>query len=57
MNLHVAADDLENLIIFIRDIIKAETQWQEQMRRSVFFQYLMILWYPPEILMFVQNGL
>lgn len=47
MILHVAAEDLENLIIFPRDIIQAYTQTTAKLQRIIYVRPPPILGFPP----------
>lgn len=53
--LHVAVDDLENLIIFLRDIVQAYMQTKEDMQRVVYLRPPAFLGFNPLILLHVER--
>lgn len=57
MILHVAAQDLEHLFIFPRDIVEACTQAEDKLQRVIYLRPPEVLGFPPEVLLRVDRGL
>lgn len=57
MVIHVASSDMENLTMFLRDIVQAYKQTEEELKRIVYLRPPPELGFPLEVLLRVERGL
>lgn len=55
--LHITADDLENFVLFLRDIVQAYTQTKDEMKLVVYIRPPLVLSFPQDIPLRVERGL